>query len=125
MAAWTLDELDRIGSAEEMLIAPMRMDGSLQKPVIIWVVRIGDELFVRSVRGLRGAWFRGVQIRHEGWVSADGIEKDVVFEDVSDPVVIDEIDNAYRFKYARYPQYVAPLFKPEARAATIKLTPCS
>ncbi len=33
------------------------------------------------------------------------------------------LDAAYRAKYRRYPQYVAPMLTPEVRATTIKLVP--
>jgi hypothetical protein len=123
MSAWTSDELKKIGTAEELQIASLRTDGTLRKPVIIWVVRLGDDLYVRSVNGRTSSWFRGVQTRHEGHIQAGGVEKDVTFVEETDPVINDQIDAAYRAKYHRYPQYVAPLLPPAARAATIKLVP--
>ena len=66
MTTWTNDELTKIGTAEELLIASLRRDGTLRKQVIIWVVRLGDDLYVRFVNGRTGAWFCGVQARHEG-----------------------------------------------------------
>ena len=53
MAGWTSDELNKIGAAEELEIATVRSDGTLRKPVTIWVVRVGDDLYVRSVNGRR------------------------------------------------------------------------
>jgi hypothetical protein len=44
MNVWTDNELSRIGAAEELRIATLRSDGSLRKPLIIWVVRVGDDL---------------------------------------------------------------------------------
>jgi hypothetical protein len=79
MTTWTSEELNKIGKAEELQIAPRRSDGTLRKPVIIWVVRDGDELYVRSANGRDSAWFRGVQVRHEGRIWAGGVEKDVTF----------------------------------------------
>lgn len=35
MNAWTSDELNKIGTAEELEIAPARGDGTLRKPMII------------------------------------------------------------------------------------------
>jgi hypothetical protein len=124
MTVWTNDELTKIGSAEELEIASLRRDGTLRKRVIIWVVRVGDDLYVRSVNGRTSAWFRGTQVRHEGRIWAGGVEKDVTFLDETDPVLNDRIDAAYLAKYRRYPQYVAPMVTPEVRAATIKLVPC-
>jgi hypothetical protein len=60
MTPWTSDELKKIGIAEELEIATRRSDGTLRKPVIIWVVRVGDDLYVRSVNGRTSTWFRGM-----------------------------------------------------------------
>ena len=125
MATWTRVELDKIGTAEELEIASLRRDGTLRKPVIIWVVRVGDDLYVRSVYGRGSAWFRGVLVRHEGRIWAGGVEKDVTFMEEADPGINDRIDAAYLTKYSRYPPYVAPMVTPMVRAATIKLVPRS
>src|SRR3954447_665759 len=123
MTTWTSDELARIGGAEEIEIAALRPDGLLRKPVIIWVVCRGDDLYVRSVRGSTAAWFRGTQARHEGRIWADGMEKDVRFVE-ADHAIDDEIDEAYRAKYRDYaPTHVPPILRPEARATTLKLVP--
>lgn len=123
MTAWTSNELTKIETAEELEIASLRSDGTLRNPVTIWVVRHGDDLYVRSVNGRDAAWFRGVQERHEGRIWAGGIEKDVTFED-ADPNLNDQLDAAYRAKYRRYAaSIVNSIISPQARAATIKLTP--
>jgi hypothetical protein len=123
MTTWTVDELNKIGVAEELQIASLRGDGTLRKPVIIWVVRLNDDLYVRSVNGRTSAWFRGTQVCHEGQIKAGGVEKDVAFVEENDPGINDQIDAAYLTKYSRYPQYVAPMLTPAVRAATIKLVP--
>jgi hypothetical protein len=122
MTAWTADELDRVGAADGLQLASVRDDGTLRGPVTIWVVRHGDDLYVRSVYGGCSTWFRGTQDRHEGHIEAGGVDKDVLFMDTNE--LNDEIDAAYRTKYQRYPaEYVDPMAGPEARAATIKLVP--
>jgi hypothetical protein len=123
MNLWTSNELNKIGTAEELEIASLRRDGTLRNPVTIWVVRLGDDLYVRSVNGRTSAWFRGVQVRHEGHVRAGGVEKDVTFVEETDPGINDQVDAAYLTKYRRYPQYVSPMVTPDVRAATIKLVP--
>jgi hypothetical protein len=124
MTAWTSDELDKIGTAEELRIASLRHDGTLRKPVTIWVVRIGDDLYVRSYRGRGGAWFRGTQERQAGRIQSGGVDKEVTFVEEIDPGINDQIDAAYRAKYRRHSaSYVDPMVAPEARAATVKLVP--
>ncbi len=125
MTPWTSDELNKIGTAEELEIASLRRDGTLRNPVTIWVVRLGDDLYVRSVNGRTAAWFRGTQARPEGHIQAGGIDKDVTFVD-ADPDLNDQIDAAYRAKYRRYAaSIISSIVSPEARSATIKLVPRS
>ena len=124
MIAWTGDELDKIGSAEELDIAGMREDGRLRKATTIWVVRIGDEIYVRSYKGRGSVWFRGVLERHAGHIWAGGIEKDVNFVEETSPAIVSQVDAAYRSKYRSQPAaYVDPMLTPEARTATIRLVP--
>lgn len=123
MSQWTEEELERIGAAEELQLASVQRDGALRQPVTIWVVRVGDALYVRSYRGRDSAWYRGVQVRHEGRIEAGGVEKDVVFVEERDPAINAQVDAAYRAKYRRYPQYVAPLLTDDARATTLRLAP--
>ena len=123
MTSWTKDELTKIGAAEELQIASRRLDGTLRKPVIIWVVRYGDDLYVRSVNGRTASWFRGTQVRHEGHIQAGGVDKDVTLVDAS-PDLNDQIDAAYRSKYRRYAvSIINSTVSPTARSATIKLIP--
>jgi hypothetical protein len=123
MATWTRDELDKIGEADKLEIAALRRDGTSRKPVIIWVVRYKDGIYVRCGYGRDAAWFRGTQVRHEGHIRAGGIDKDVAFED-ADHALDEQIDVAYRRKYGHYgAQYVDMMVTPEARSTTIKLVP--
>jgi hypothetical protein len=122
MTAWSSEELDRIGGASELHIAPRRPDGSLPRPLPIWVVRVGDELYVRSWRGAEGSWYRTASATHEGHISAGGVERDVSLAEAGDGVN-DAVDAAYRDKYGRYSSYVEPMIGPQARATTLKLAP--
>ena len=123
MTKWTGDQLEKVGRAEELQIASVRRDGTLRKPVTIWIVRHGDDLYVRSGYGDRAAWYRGTQQHREGHIKAGRVEKDVMFVD-ADPAFNDQIDAAYRAKYLRRgAQWVDPMVAPEARSTTIKLAP--
>ena len=125
MTEWTKDELARIGGAEEVQIASLRRDGTLRKPVTIWVVPYSDYLYVRSVKGRDGAWFRGIQETHEGRIRAGGVQKDVTFVD-ADRDIDGEINAAYRAKYRRYAGSILnSVLTPQARSTTTKLVPRS
>jgi hypothetical protein len=123
MTRWTSDELAKIEQADELELASLRRDGTQRAPVTIWVVRDGNDLYVRSMHGPSGKWFRGTQTRHEGHIRAGGVDKDVAFDD-ADPAVSDRIDSAYRSKYRRYgANVVGSVVNPDSRASTIKLVP--
>jgi hypothetical protein len=123
MTTWTGEELTKIGTAEELEIASRRDDGTLRKSTTIWVVRVENDLYVRSVNGRDSAWFRGTQVRHEGHIQAGGIDKDVTFVDVAADIS-DQIDAAYRIKYRRYAaNIINSTLSPKAQSATIKLVP--
>ena len=123
MATWTNAKLSKIGTAEELQIASLRRDGTLRKSVIIWVVRHGDGLYVRSVNGRTAAWFRNTQACHEGHIQAGSIDKDVTFVDAN-PDLNDQIDAVYRSKYRRYAaSIINSIVSPAARSATIQLVP--
>jgi hypothetical protein len=123
MTNWTRDELDKIGKADELKIITLRHDGTLRKPVTIWVVRHGDNLYVRSGYGDRAAWYRGARQRREGRIMAGRVKKDVTFDN-ADPALNEAIDAAYRSNYLRHgAQWVDPMVAAEARSTTIKLVP--
>ncbi|HEV3101538.1 MAG TPA: DUF2255 family protein [Candidatus Dormibacteraeota bacterium] len=125
MTQWTTDKLDRLGKAEEVQIASVGPDGTLRKPVTIWAVRHSDDLYVRSVRGRSGHWFRGTQERHEGRIRAGGVQQDVTFVDAGHDINA-EVDAAYRTKYRRYSGSILnSVLTPDARSTTMKLVPRS
>ena len=124
MYTWANDELKKIEAAEELEIASLRSDGTLRRPVTIWVVRLGDDLYVRSVNGRNSAYFRGVQTCHEGHIRAGGVDKDVTFVEEPDTNINNQFDAAYATKYRRYAaSIISHINGSEARAASIKLVP--
>ena len=90
--------------------------------MIVWVVRVDDDLYTRSVNGPDAAWFRGMQVRHRGQLSAGEVVADVEFVD-GGHAVDDELDAEYHRKYGRYPGPVKSITSPTARSTTLKLVP--
>ncbi len=122
MTTWTPNELEAIGSAREIEISSRRADGTPRKPVTIWIVRVGSSLYVRSVRGAEGGWFRGSQQRHEGHIEAGGVSKDVQLT-AADSGLDSDIDAAYKEKYGYPSSAVDHITSPQARSTTIRLVP--
>ncbi|GHA26115.1 DUF2255 family protein [Streptomyces purpurascens] len=122
MTTWTSDELDRIAGADELQMAPLRRNGILRRPVPIWVVRDGDDLYVRSFRGTDGGWWRAARASHMGHIRSGGVARDVTFVEAPDTEINDRIDTAYHTKYGRFGgSYVNPMVA--ARTTTLKLVP--
>jgi hypothetical protein len=125
MSACTNEEVSKLGGAEELELASLQSDGTLRKPVTIWVVRHGDGLYVRPIYGRDTGWYRGVRERHAGRVQAGGVAREATFEEAdAAPALNDHIDAAYRAKYRRHAKSIVDTVRSrQARAATLKLTP--
>jgi hypothetical protein len=123
MATWTDDELRRVGGATELELASARTDGTLRPPVTMWVVRVGDDLYVRSAYGSDNPWYRRAKASGRGRVRAGGVERDVTFANAASGAHA-AIDGAYHAKYDRYgPRIVGSVVGPDAEAVTIRLVP--
>ncbi len=123
MTAWTEDELDRIGRAGELHVTSERGDGSLRPSRTIWVVRAGDELYVRSAYGPESSWYRHAKASGVGRIRAGGVERDVNFADAA-PDAHAAIDAAYHAKYDRYgARIVGTVVGTHAHPLTIRLVP--
>jgi hypothetical protein len=123
MATWRNDELDRIGDAEELQLVSARADGSLSPYTTMWVVRDGDEIYVRSAGGPARPWYRRAKASGGGRIRAGGVQRDVRFGEAA-PDAHDAIDAAYHAKYDQYgPTIVGHVVGPAAKAVTVRLTP--
>jgi hypothetical protein len=121
MTAWTTSDLESIGTADEIDIAPRRPDGALGRFVTIWDVRVGDDVFIRSFHGPGGHWYRATQATGEGRLRVAGVEHDVTFEPAPDADAR-AIDAGYRTKYGRS-SYVDAMVTPTATATTLRIVP--
>jgi hypothetical protein len=122
MATWNPAQLDEIAAAREIEICSLRADGALTKPVTIWAVKVDDELYVRSVRGDHGGWYRAAEVRHEGRIEAGDTAVDVAFEDASHHLD-EELDAAYKEKYGYPSDPVDSITTEDAKATTIRVVP--
>ncbi len=93
----------------------------------MWVVRAGDDLYVRSAYGPNNPWFRRAKASGAGRIRAGGLERDVTFAEPA-PGVHAAIDAAYHSKYDRKydrygPRIVGSVVGPDTEAVTIRLVP--
>jgi hypothetical protein len=123
VTGWGPADARRIGAADEVEITTLTSDGGPRRFVPIWIVQVGEDLYIRSWRGQEGAWFRHAQRELAGRIRVGGDEHAVRFE-IPEESVHAGIDDAYRSKYGRYGEgYVGPMIGPDARAATLRLLP--
>jgi hypothetical protein len=122
VSGWTDDELARIGEANELQLTSRQPDGALRPYTTMWVVRVGDDLYVRSAGGPGRPWYRHALASGRGRLRAAGVERDVVFAAAADPNVHDALDETYHAKYDRYgPGPVSHVTGPSAHPVTIRL----
>jgi hypothetical protein len=122
-ATWSDDQLRRVGDATELDLASRREDGSLRPYVTMWVVRVGDYLYVRSAYGSDNPWYRRAMASGRGRIRAGGVEADVTFAAAAGDAH-QAIDAAYHAKYDSYgPRIVGSVVGPDAQGVTVRLVP--
>lgn len=123
MTAWRGDELIAVGDADEVQIASRRPDGTVRPFVTIWVVRVGAEIYVRSAHGRDNPWFRRALASGSGRIEADGVTRDVTFEEPDEDADLDAaIDAAFHAKYDHYgAALVDPVVSAESERATLRI----
>jgi hypothetical protein len=118
---WHGDQVSRIADSEELQISTRRPDGTQRRWTPIWVVRVGDALYIRSAGGRGSDWYRHATQHNSGRIRAGGIETDVTVQPVGDPALIDQVTAAYRAKYANQPSLVAMFLTPPGTEATLRV----
>jgi hypothetical protein len=123
MSGWSDSELATIGRADEIHIAPDRADHTPGPAVPIWVVRVGDDLYVRSYRGPSGSWYRRARRNGSGRIRVGGVDYAVRFT-AADPGVRTQVDEVYLDKYGRYgSSLVRPMVSDTVAETTLQLQP--
>ena len=117
---WSSHELTSLAGSEELHVTSSRPDGSRRPWTPIWVVRVQDDLFIRSGFGLNGAWYRNAMHDHIARIRAAGIETDVTLQPVTDSTLNSQIDEAYRSKY-RTSDFLPTLITAPATESTVRL----
>ena len=119
---WPADTLAAIDAADDLRVSPLRADGRTHgTPTWIWAVAVDGELYARAYNGARSSWYQAALARPDGRMHAAGEDRDIIFEPAPAELA-DQIDAAYRRKYATSP-YLAPMISARARAASVRIVP--
>lgn len=125
MNTWTTEQRAQVEGTIELYVAPFREDGvTTGTPTRIWFVFVDDRMYARAGTGAGSSWYRAALAQQGGQVTIDDVVYDVTFAETTDPSELDDVDEAYRVKYAGS-QWLAPMIAPEVRAATVQIGPKS
>jgi hypothetical protein len=119
--SWTPEQLAGIDAARELEIAVRRADGALGPWTPIWVVRVRDDVYVRTWYRRDTGWF-GLALRtRRASVRVPGVEAGVRIEDVGvgPSELRADVDAAYRDKYGG--GSTGDMVGDEAAATTLRL----
>ena len=123
MTGWRADDLIAIGAAETVQIAPDQEGGAPGRAATIWVVAVGNDLYIRSYSGPAARWYRRALRGRRGTIRASNLEQRVRL-DGADADVQPQIDAAYQTKYAAHgSSYVKRIVGRAAVATTLRLQP--
>ncbi|HZC84195.1 MAG TPA: DUF2255 family protein [Rubrobacter sp.] len=102
-----------------------RLDGdSPEHRTIIWVVVVEGEVFVRSVRGRRGRWYREISSNPEGALHLEDDRIPVRAASATEGATVDAVSAAFRSKYQQSsPASTEAMVRPETLPTTLKLSP--
>jgi hypothetical protein len=118
------DLLKRIDEAEEVRIEtndPARGEGATRR-TIIWIVVDKDDVFIRSVRGDRGAWYKRLLADPRATLHVDREAVPVRGVPATDADSIERTSRALQRKYAEDPALSAML-RPQTFHTAFRLEP--
>jgi hypothetical protein len=120
-STWTSAELDTVAASEELRIIGERADGTLYRWTPIWLLRVDQDLYVRSGGGSNGVWYRHATagLAH---IRVNGHDHTVTLEHHADQAIVHAVDNAYEAKYRTSP-FLGTLLSNAARSTTSRLLP--
>ena len=117
----TLRLLDEM---KEVRIETRRDEDAPAHRTTIWVVTVDGDVFVRSVRGERGRWYREVSANRDAALHVGDRRIPVRAVPVTDEPTVEAVSEAYRSKYGRTsPGSTRAMLLPETLPTTLKLEP--
>ena len=115
------EDLHDFDIAREVRIETHREDGNIRSTVI-WIMVDRDEVFVRSVRGERGRWYREALANPDVTIDDEGRRLEARGVPVHDTESIRRINEALKRKYEGDDGY-AEMLEPDVLEANMRLEP--
>jgi hypothetical protein len=118
------ETLRLLDETKEVRIETRRDGDSPEHRTIIWVVVVEGEVFVRSVRGAKGRWYREISSNPEGALHVHNDRLTVRAAPATDEATVDAVSAAFRSKYQQSsPASTEAMVRPESLPTTLKLSP--
>jgi hypothetical protein len=109
---------------EEVHIETRRDESAPAHRTIIWVVTVDGTVFVRSVRGERGRWYREASANPSAALHVGNRRIPVRVVPVTDDPTVGAVSAAYRRKYERRaPGPAQAMLRPDTLPTTLRLEP--
>jgi hypothetical protein len=119
MAKFDADILRELRDRREVAI---RTEKHPESAVIVWVVVADDEVFLRSVRGSKGRWYRDLATGGSAILELASHRLEVQAQPVNDADAIERASREYLRKY-RPSSYAEAMVRPEVLPTTLQLEP--
>jgi hypothetical protein len=119
MANFDADTLRELHAFREVTI---RTEKHPQTAVVIWVVVADDEVFVRSVRGSKGRWYRDLATGGSATLEFAGRRLEARAVPARDTDSIEKVSREYLRKYQTSP-YAQSIVRAEVLPTTLRLEP--
>lgn len=119
MTNFDAEILDELRDVQEIAIRTAKHPGNA---VVIWVVVTGDKVFVRSVRGDSGRWYRDLAAGGSATLEFGGRRLDVQAVPERDSDLIERVSREYLRKYRPSP-YAQAMVRAEVLPTTLRLEP--
>ena len=108
----------------EVRLETTALDGTRTHLTTIWVATDQDQVFVRSVRGPAGRWFREVRRRPAAILHVSGLRIPVRAEPVADDATVKRVSDAITEKYgSRSAGSTRAMLQPHTLPTTLRLDP--
>jgi hypothetical protein len=114
--------IDNLANVEEIDLETSAGPGKPTRRRTIWVVVVAGRVYVRSVRGAAGRWYRDLVRHPSATIHLAGRALAAHASLAADPATVDRVSQAFATKYAASP-YLPPILRTETLPTTLRLDP--